>query len=247
MRSALCRQLRGDEAERCMGSAFPGMDPYLEDPAYWSDFHHVFIADLREAVAKQLPSSYFAKIDEHIVIVDPEFTTPPLIKPDVMVGHKPSAESRRPTAVVEVDLEPEIMSNVYYLDPLTQGYIEIRRFSDRELVSVIEVLSPSNKNGGRGQYLEKRELLLRKGINIVEIDLLRRGRRISLNKPLPSGDYFAFISRFHPRAICEVYHWNVRRVLPVLPVPLHGGDHDARISLQKVFETTYERGGYGNI
>ncbi|MBW3540169.1 MAG: DUF4058 family protein [Planctomycetes bacterium] len=26
-----------------MSSPFPGMDPYLEDPAFWPDFHSTFI------------------------------------------------------------------------------------------------------------------------------------------------------------------------------------------------------------
>jgi hypothetical protein len=30
-----------------MSSPFPGMDPYLEDPAYWSDFHAASSRPLR--------------------------------------------------------------------------------------------------------------------------------------------------------------------------------------------------------
>ena len=47
-----------------MPSPFPGMDPYLEDPAYWADFHHRFIDDLSDAIAAKLPGNYFTKIDE---------------------------------------------------------------------------------------------------------------------------------------------------------------------------------------
>ena len=38
-----------------MPSPFPGMDPYLEDPAFWRDFHATFIFCWREAVAAALP------------------------------------------------------------------------------------------------------------------------------------------------------------------------------------------------
>jgi len=44
-----------------MNSPFPGMDPYLEDPAFWSDFHHTFIGCWREAIADALPEPYEAR------------------------------------------------------------------------------------------------------------------------------------------------------------------------------------------
>jgi hypothetical protein len=47
-----------------MASPFPGMDPYLEDPAFWPDFHHRFIDCWCEAVADELPESYEARLDE---------------------------------------------------------------------------------------------------------------------------------------------------------------------------------------
>ena len=37
-----------------MRSPFPGMDPYLEDPAFWRDFHLTFIGCWREAIADLL-------------------------------------------------------------------------------------------------------------------------------------------------------------------------------------------------
>jgi hypothetical protein len=33
-----------------MPSPFPGIDPFLEGPAYWSDFHATFINYWREAM-----------------------------------------------------------------------------------------------------------------------------------------------------------------------------------------------------
>ncbi|HWY87334.1 MAG TPA: DUF4058 family protein [Gemmataceae bacterium] len=49
-----------------MANPFPGMDPYLEDPAYWPDFHHRFIDCWCEAVADLLPESYEARLDERV-------------------------------------------------------------------------------------------------------------------------------------------------------------------------------------
>jgi hypothetical protein len=221
------------------------MDPYLEDPAFWSDFHHRFIDDLSDAIAARLPESYFTKIDEHVIIVDPDLTDPQLIKPDVSVAHDSRLAGGGAATLAELDLQPEIMINVVQLDPTTQGYIEIRRMPERNLVAVVELLSPVNKNGGRGQYLEKRQLLLRQKVNLVEIDLLRGGRRISFSKPLPDADYFGFVSRSEPKSICEAYHWSVRRRLPRLPVPLRPEDGDIAVDLQEVFKVTFDRGRYG--
>ena len=54
-------------------------------------------------------------------------------------------------------------------------FLEVRDRQDRELVNVIELLSPSNKRAGddREQYLAKRREILRSPAHLVEIDLLR--------------------------------------------------------------------------
>jgi hypothetical protein len=43
-----------------MNSPFPGMDPYLEDPAYWEGFHHMFIAEAVVHLSERLPEPYIA-------------------------------------------------------------------------------------------------------------------------------------------------------------------------------------------
>jgi hypothetical protein len=39
-----------------MPSPFPGMDPYLEDPGLWPDFHGELIYACRVRLLEQLPS-----------------------------------------------------------------------------------------------------------------------------------------------------------------------------------------------
>jgi uncharacterized protein DUF4058 len=53
-----------------MPNPFPGMDPYLEDPAFWSDFHATFINYCREALLDCLPDNYEARIDEKVRLVE---------------------------------------------------------------------------------------------------------------------------------------------------------------------------------
>ena len=45
-----------------MPSPFPGMDPYLEDPAFWADFHAAFLTYLRDAINERLPDNYEARV-----------------------------------------------------------------------------------------------------------------------------------------------------------------------------------------
>ena len=71
-----------------MPSPFPGMDPYLESPTHWSDFHHRFISALSEAINDRLPDSYVARIDEHVMAVTPmlhEESDGPIFLPDVSI------------------------------------------------------------------------------------------------------------------------------------------------------------------
>ncbi len=63
-----------------MKTPFPGLDPYLEDPAFWSDFHIEIIVALRSEIKRVLPPNYEARLDERIALVelDPaEARTPP--------------------------------------------------------------------------------------------------------------------------------------------------------------------------
>ncbi|MEJ7590535.1 MAG: DUF4058 family protein [Planctomycetaceae bacterium] len=43
-----------------MPSPFPGMDPFLEQPAVFPDFHNRFIAYLSEFLKPDLPQPYYA-------------------------------------------------------------------------------------------------------------------------------------------------------------------------------------------
>src|SRR5205823_2575020 len=64
--------------------------------------------------------------------------------------------------------------------------IEIRDAANRQLVTAIEVLSPTNKRGdGRSEYLAKRQRLLLSTAHLMEIDLLHQGQRVPMQQPLP--------------------------------------------------------------
>jgi hypothetical protein len=115
-----------------------------------------------------------------------------------------------------------------------------------ELVTVIELLSPTNKRKGSiswNLYLRKRKELLYSRVHLVELDLLRGGERMPLVNA-PKTDYLALISRWEWRPKAVAIGWSLREPLPTIPVPLKGRDEWAKLNLQEVFTTVYDRGGY---
>ena len=227
-----------------MASPFPGMDPYLEDPAFWPDFHHRFIDDLCDAIANELPDPYEARLDESINLIQASPEVIKLIYPELAVTrakHAPSGKRKSGSATL---LEPVTLPHEIY-EELKQARIEIIHRPERSLVTILEVLSPFNKTGdGHKQYRAKRAAILGQYVHLVELDLLVGGDRPALRVPLPAGDYYAYVSRRERRFDCEVYAWTVRDRLPTIPVPLKEPDADVLIDLAEPFDIAYERGRY---
>jgi hypothetical protein len=227
-----------------MASPFPGMDPYLEDPAFWPDFHHRFINCWCEAIADQLPEPYEARLDERVNLVQMSPEVIKLIYPDVAVsqGQRPARQMTGSAGTLL--LEPVNIPHEL-LEEVRQTRIEILHRPDRTLVTVLEMLSPTNKTGdGFHEYRAKRKRVLVQKVHLVELDLILGGTRLPLLRPLPAGDYFVFLSRVENRPNCEVFTWGVRQSLPTIAIPLIAPDADVFIDLGEVFRTTFERGRY---
>lgn len=127
-----------------------------------------------------------------------------------------------------------------------ETYIEILYQPDRSLVTALELLSPTNKEGDdRGDYLAKRKALLYQKVHLGELDLLSGGKRLPLEKPLPPADCYCLLCRADQRPDCQVYFWSLRQALPRLPVPLRDPDPDLLIDLEAVFTTAYDRARFG--
>src|SRR5205085_8491389 len=102
-------------------------------------------------------------------------------------------------------------------------YIKIIDSEERRIVTVIEVLSPSNKTGSAdGQaYRLKREEYIANGINLVEIDLLRSGLRPPLGNPAPPiSDYYVLVHRGWEKDRLGIWPISIRDPLPAVPIPL---------------------------
>lgn len=230
-----------------MPSPFPGMDPYLEAPGVWPDFHGRFLDALSETLNLRMPEGYEAWIDERIQLVSPDEIRQ--LVADVGIARDPGPahglrEDHR-AAVVDLDLEP-VSIPVVLLDPPRETFLRIVRRPDRELITIVELLSPANKAGAdHAAYLARRSEVHRQGVHLVELDFLTRGHRLPMSRPLPPGDYYAFVARAERLPDCDVYAWSVRRRIPTIPIPLKAPDADLAVDLAVVFATAFGRGPYG--
>ena len=51
-----------------MPSPFPGMNPYIEQDAFWQDFHLEFLPAIRGRLVAQVRPKYIVMLDEHIYV-----------------------------------------------------------------------------------------------------------------------------------------------------------------------------------
>ncbi len=228
-----------------MSSPFPGMDPYLEDPAYWSDFTARFLTYLCDFVNDRLPNQYEARIDEKVNLIETSPDRIRLIEPDMALSQSQPAAPGAFAAGGVATLEPVTIPHLLVEEEAHERWIEILHRPERSLIAVLELLSPANKEEpGLHRYREKRFALLMQDVHLVEIDLLLAGRRLTVRKPLPPADYYALVSRGDRRPDCQVYAWSLRQPLPTIPLPLKAPDPDLPLDLGAVFTTTYDKGRY---
>lgn len=231
-----------------MPSPFPGMNPYIERPDVWKDFHTRFMALAAERIAAQVLPRYFVKIDEHVYIHELSAAERrPFGRPDLSVYPGEPDHASPPVAVLPAPAEVFMPPAV---DEVRQRYLEIRDRQSKQEVTILELLSPSNKNPGEGrdQYWAKTRLLLTTTLTgLVEIDLLRGGPRLPWGN-LPSCDYYALVSRAadrrqeSPRA--SVWPIRLRDPLPTVPIPLRPGETEPLLDLQAIVHQIHDAAGY---
>jgi hypothetical protein len=226
-----------------MPSPFPGMNPYLKQDDAWHDFHERFIPLIADILVAQVRPNYIVKVGELIYVHE----IPPeprrfLGRPGLHIGRSSSPGAGRVEAGL---LGAPAHVHLPALDVERLGFVEIRDRHNRELVCVVELLSPSNKRVGpdRDQYLVKRERLLSSLAHFVDIDLLRGGKPMPL-EDRPGCDYSVMVSRVEERSRAEFWPIRLRDRLPTIPVPLRQPDSDARPGLQEALHRLYDTAGY---
>ncbi len=226
-----------------MTSPFPGMNPYLEQEDAWEDFHGSFMPVARELLEAQVGADYFVKIEEHIYIHELSAEQRRFLgRADVSVSRPPDPSSQPGTAV----LPGAIPVRLPAIDVERQSFLQIRDRRNRRVVTVIELLSPSNKRPGadREQFEAKRAAVLASSAHYVEIDLLRGWPRMPVEDP-PACDYWVLVSRYEERPGASLWPVGLRERLPEISVPLQVPDANIRLDLQQIVHRVYDAANYG--
>ena len=236
-----------------MPSPFPGMDPYLENPEIFPDFHDSFITYLREALQSRLPVPYFAVLGRRVWIAASKRS----VGPDVHVlrprePRQSSAQSSGAQAVASRPLARPVVVKVAhdeYREPFVEIYANVE--GSKRLVTSIEVLSLLNKTPGehgRELFLRKQRELLASLVNLVEIDLLRGGEHataVPKESALAECGAFDYHVCVHPLGEVETFHvypMLLEEPLATIEIPLLAGDPAVLLDLQAVFDRCYDVG-----
>ncbi len=232
-------------------SPFPGMDPYLEK--FWRDVHHRLCTYACDALQPQIRPTLLAQIDERLII-ESDIADDRVIIPDVRIvqDRKSSPLPDQGTSVAVA--EPPLLLSAEDDTP-TEGFINIVDPSEgNRLVTVIEFLSPTNKQSGEGhkQYRQKQSELRDAGVSLVEIDLIRGGEWTVMvpKRKVPQSHRTLYRACVH-RGWCgqqfEFYRAALQQRLPIINVPLRQKDMDAKLDVQLILEQTYRNGAYDRL
>ena len=227
---------------------FPGLNPWLQ--RHWPDVHLKLLSYISDAVSGELPDDLVARTEQQVTVEEGGDLI--VYRPDVAVkeswqnGFPPVWQPAHGAGGI-----PLAAPLIIHAEPPVERWIEIRD-RDGHLVTVIEVISPSNKREpGWTRYKTKQRALLAAGVNLVEIDLIRGGNTVlAVDEELlkrPEGTHSTIcVARQHsPSGIrWEVYLTPLSDPLPAFRVPLRAGEHDVPLILQPLLEAVYQNGRY---
>jgi len=203
---------------------------------------------------EHLPEALRARVEERVFLESDSGWNRKVV-PDVRIVQRDSHEQGESSPQSEEEggvaiAEPLIIP----CEALTEGFIKIiDTRSGNHVVTVIEVLSPANKSGGNGmrEYLQKQQEILSSDTNLVEIDLLRAGRRVTSVAlddlpPTHRTPYHVCVRRAE-NVRFEFYRVPLRERLPIIRIPLRPTDQDITLDLQALVNQAYRLGRYDDI
>lgn len=229
-----------------MPSPFPGMNPYLEHPDLWPGLHLLLIANLSDLLAPQLSPKYIVAVEVRMYETSGENSI--LVGlPDVAVRR---SQTSTDTPLLNVAVAEAIDQPVAVTLPIPQtvrqGYLEIREVGTNEVITAIEILSPTNKRSGEGRkaYEIKRQKVLASSTHLVEIDLLRYGEPMPFFSQGIQSHYRILVSRCERRPQADLYAFNLQNFIPSFLIPLQPDDVEPVVDLKALLDVMYDRSVY---
>jgi hypothetical protein len=214
------------------------MDPYLERPSTWLEFHAGFIGVLMRTLNQQITPRYRAAIEQRVYI-----DSLTIIVPDTTVSESGAiaSKSRASSNLVSTTLTKPERVSLPIDEDVNERFLEIRDPATGRVVTIVELLSPKNKRAGKGRslYLEKRQKILESKSHFVEIDLLREGESMPLNSQ-NSTNYQILVSRTNDRPMADRYGFNLQDLMPCFTLPLDIDEAEPIIDMKALMEQTYQ-------
>lgn len=240
-----------------MPSPFPGMDPYLED-YLWPDFHQRLATEISRVLAPQLRPRYVARLAVQVIQDKQPGAEIGIMYPDVEILQRQQAVRPLPprvlggetaTSATTKTISPALAFPLLDFEVRLVN-VEVRDSATNQLVTSIEILSPVNKRGKElREYRRKRERLEAANVHLLEVDLLRRGRRpvltsrIAQLEKLAKVHYLISLLRSGAHSL-EVWAMQVTEPLPTVAVPLRHPDPDIALDLGACLTTVYDEAMY---
>jgi Protein of unknown function (DUF4058) len=225
------------------------MDPYVERRGIWEQVHTDLIVSIRRFLTPLLRPRYHVGIEErtYLAVLPPDDQGAGI--PNVLITSPQHAPGNTPTATTLTTPEAvqPLVAELPLPEEVTERYLEIRTVPEQQVITVIEILSPSNKltREGRAQYEGKRLKVLGSSTHLIEIDLLRSGHPFPMKAP-GHNDYRIVISRRQHRPRADIYLFGVRDLIPPCPIPLRG-ETEPTLPLNHILHELYDQGGYDLI
>ena len=180
-----------------MPSPFPGMDPYLEG-YMWADVHHELASIIKRLLVPLVRPNYAVRIEVSMYNDRVPAHELGIMYPDVeIIRPQPPANRLIRETAGAVAIAPAPLSvPLTIMTQVRQASVQIRDVASNQLVTSIELLSPSNKREpGMTAYLLKRDELRLAEVHLLEVDLLRRGKRAWPQERVPDSAYLATLIR----------------------------------------------------
>ena len=223
---------------------FPGMNPYLETRRLWPEVHNKLISDIHYFLREALPPRYTVTMEERVIVeetIGDELRRGYAV-PDLNI----TGGGRLAAGVAVAPASDAVTVTIPELRPVHEWFIEIRTETGLPSVTILELLSHSNKRAGPGRrdYLAKRMRILESATHLVEIDLLRA------NHPMPTDGYDdraayrILVSRSENRPQAMLYPFGMQSAIPTFAIPLLRGDAGPTLALGSILGDLYVRGYY---
>ncbi|MHC5769974.1 MAG: DUF4058 family protein [Nostoc sp.] len=129
-----------------MDNPFPGMNPYLEQPELWHQVHNRLIVAIADDLTPQIAPKYRVSIEERVYTSVDDILLVGIA--DIAVAKRNTTDNS--TTLTAAKLTEPSKVRVPIPEQVTERFLEVRTTKSKEVVAVIEILSPKNKRSKEG-------------------------------------------------------------------------------------------------